>query len=124
MPTKPKRLCGLNGCQGLWDGQQCTVCDRKPGQERSGWANERRSSRHERGYDSKWVRLRARKLKANPFCEQCLEELAVEATEVHHVRPFRFKRDPLRLAWSNLQSLCRACHTEATATRKGTPGGG
>jgi len=64
----------------------------------------------QRGYDGKWRRLRALKLKRNPLCEEC-ERLGrvVPATMVHHIVPI--EQDPtLRLVWSNLMSLCEACH--------------
>ena len=102
MPTKPKRLCGRNGCPGLWDGHRCTICDRKPDDRKSGWVSDRRGSRHERGYDSKWVKLRARKIKADPFCERCMRHgFTEEAKIVDHIRSFHGTRDPLRLSITN-----------------------
>ena len=39
--------------------------------------------------------------------------------QVHHIIPFKGKHDPLRLAWHNLESLCRACHGMKTGAQGG-----
>jgi 5-methylcytosine-specific restriction enzyme A len=72
----------------------------------------------QRGYDAHWTRLRALYVKAHPFCEDCLanESKQVPVCIVDHKQPFTSLTDPLRLAWSNLRSLCRTCH--ATKTHK------
>ncbi len=64
----------------------------------------------ERGYDSTWRKLSEQKRKLNPLCEGCEADDKVEpATQVHHIVPISV--DPsLRLKWSNLMSLCDACH--------------
>ena len=62
---------------------------------------------------SKWKKIRDAKIKANPLCECCNEQLA---QEVHHIQPLEdFSHDPQtmeQLAYDpgNLQSLCRECH--------------
>ncbi len=70
-------------------------------------------------YNSKgWKRLRALYINNHPLCEQCLLKCrSVPAEEVHHIRPFLFgkteeERWNLLLDYSNLMSLCRACHDE------------
>lgn len=61
-------------------------------------------------YSSKWARLRALFLQANPLCRYC-ERLGrtTAATVVDHVKPHR--GDPV-LFWrqSNWQGLCDPCH--------------
>ena len=108
MPARTLTTCPTAGCHGLWDGQRCTVCDRKPQQH--GWHDDR-PSRSRRGYGRDWLRLRARKLKQQPLCEDCWAQgVVTAATTVDHVQPFQGPGDPLRLAWGNLRSLCEACH--------------
>jgi len=118
MPTKPPRTCSRFGCPGVRGPDGCTVCE--AGKRKTGWeSDKRRGSRHERGYDSQWVKLRARKLKADPMCERCEAEGFDEvAIEVHHKVAFKGLRDPLRLAWDNLESVCKGCHQKATGARK------
>jgi 5-methylcytosine-specific restriction protein A len=115
MPTRAKRPCPRKMCKGLWDGKTCTVCSHKP--RRWNWGDDKeRGTAAERGYDRDWFRLRARKIKTSPICERC----GVEPTEqVHHIKPFKGKDDPLRLAWSNLESLCGWCHGRETGRRGG-----
>ena len=116
MPKKPPTLC-RPPCPGLWNGERCTVCDRKPSQ--TGWADDKqRGTRQARGYDNDWLKLRARKLRDKPLCEVCEEAgKIVVATQVHHVKPFRGLRDPLRLDMRNLQSVCDACHGRLTSSQ-------
>lgn len=74
-----------------------------------------RGSAKDRGYDGQWVKLRNAFIAENPLCKHCDERgETMLATEVDHIRPFRGKDDPLRLAPSNLQSLCHSCHVVKT----------
>ena len=64
--------------------------------------------------------MRLRKLVRNPLCEVCLAKgLTEEARQVHHIKAFKGLRDLLRLAWSNLQSVCVPCHKELTREASG-----
>lgn len=70
-----------------------------------------RGSRHERGYDADWVRLRDWFMAQpeNQLCVLCDEQgLTVKATDCDHIVPFRGKADPRRLDPTNLQPLCEA----------------
>jgi 5-methylcytosine-specific restriction protein A len=74
-----------------------------------------RGSRHERGYDNVWARLRNWYLADNPLCEHCLLDEVIEpAVDVDHVIPIKVAPDR-RLDPTNLQSLCRRCHNMKTA---------
>lgn len=92
----------------------------RPDKFRPGNMRERRLSRFapkwRKWYStSRWQRLRERQLSQNPLCVTCLSVGVTEpATDVDHIRPHR--GDPL-LFWDakNLQSLCKACHSEKTA---------
>lgn len=62
-----------------------------------------------------WVRLREAFREANPLCSACQAAGRVEpATEVHHIIK-RESRPDLALEWSNLESLCKSCHSRRTA---------
>jgi 5-methylcytosine-specific restriction endonuclease McrA len=78
-----------------------------------------RPPRHSSPYDAQWQALRARKLHTDPICEigkwcSDLPLVRRQATEVDHIVPIA-ERPDLRLAWWNLQSVCRQCHRWKTA---------
>lgn len=66
----------------------------------------------------RWRELREAKLDANPVCELCEKAGRVTpATLVHHRIPIetaltRAGMEELAYRWSNLQSLCRPCHSD------------
>ena len=120
MPSRTLTTCPTPGCPGLWDGERCTVCSRKP--QRHGWRDDRqRGNRHSRGYDAQWDKLQKAKLARSPLCERCLRKEPPEATPavcVHHKHGFDGLADPRRLDWNELESYCQACHDEETAKRR------
>jgi len=64
----------------------------------------------ERGYDHRWRRLSELKRQEDPLCEECEREgMVTPATEVHHIIPVRLA-PMMRLSWSNIVSVCKACH--------------
>jgi 5-methylcytosine-specific restriction endonuclease McrA len=66
------------------------------------------------GYDAAWERLRSVHLHDNPLCAACLVwDGYVAAEHVDHIEPIRLAPDR-RLDPSNLQSLCRPCHSRKT----------
>lgn len=73
-------------------------------------------TRHERGYDNEWVRLRASVLDAEPLCRRCAKQGRVTAaTQVHHIQRFIGLDDPLRLDPRNCEPICRPCHDAESA---------
>jgi len=67
-----------------------------------------------RGYDGVWRRLRRSYLASAPICVFCEEQgRIIEATEVDHIRSIR-EAPELRLEWTNLQALCKRCHSRKT----------
>ena len=61
-----------------------------------------------------WRRLRRWHLNRHPLCEACAElGLVVPATEVDHIIP-RAVAPELRYDTSNLQALCKGCHSRKT----------
>lgn len=64
---------------------------------------------------AQWRQLRLRHLAAHPLCADCAAlGGVVAATEVDHIVPHRGDRG-LMIARSNLQSLCKPCHSRKTA---------
>ena len=59
---------------------------------------------------SPWRKLRAYKLSITPFCERCNDL----ASEVHHVIERKIRPD-LELNITNLESLCKTCHSKHTS---------
>jgi 5-methylcytosine-specific restriction protein A len=65
-------------------------------------------------YEStRWRKLRALKLRHEPLCRLCPPDYRRPAVEVDHILPIRDRPD-LAWVWSNLQSLCRECHSRKT----------
>jgi len=110
MPYKPKQYCRFPGCNQLVDTRYCEQ-HKKPVSK----YEEDRESASNRGYDRKWQRLRAYKLRLNPLCEECLKHGIVEpAEEVHHIKSVE-QYPELRLVLDNLESLSKSCHSKKTA---------
>lgn len=75
-----------------------------------------RPSSHQRGYDQDWYRLRNAYIAANPMCE--VPGCTAKAAHVDHRTPVAVRPD-LRLVWSNLQSMCKPCHSRKTVREDG-----
>lgn len=81
----------------------------------SRWPKE---SRHKRGYNSRWDRIRLQALKRDHYlCQPCQTKGRVTpAKEVDHIVPkSKGGTDDL----TNLQSICIDCHTAKTAQDEG-----
>jgi 5-methylcytosine-specific restriction enzyme A len=79
-----------------------------------------RGSAYARGYDARWQKISRLYRNQHPMCEQCERqgrETLAECTD--HITPFHGVHDPLRLLWSNLQSLCWECHSRKTVEQDG-----
>lgn len=88
-------------------------------------ADQRRGSARERGYDTRWAKASAGRLKRHPVCEYCeagaFGPACVSAAELtDHLYPHRGDRD---LFWrADLWvSACASCHNgpKQTAERRG-----
>lgn len=67
--------------------------------------------RFQRFYQSAdWQRLRSYVLASNPICAVCRKDVA---TECDHIVPLAENYN-LRLTLSNLQGLCKSCHSKKT----------
>jgi 5-methylcytosine-specific restriction endonuclease McrA len=100
MPYAPPRACKCGAV--VPAGQKCRRCTKA--------ADQQRGSRHERGYDTSWNRLRVTYLRCHPGCAVCG---ATDGVDVDHKMSIR-ERPDLRLEWSNLQTLCRRRHNQKT----------
>lgn len=71
-----------------------------------------------------WRELRVRKIRANPLCEQCLKKgYITSARAVHHIIPVESGKSEqecrdLAFRYSNLMSVCFACHSEIHKTQR------
>lgn len=87
----------------------------KPHAERNKEYDARRGSRHERNYNSRWVKAREAWLRKYPLCKECERHgYITAATVVDHIMPHRGDKV---LFWdkTNWQSLCKTHHDEKTA---------
>ncbi len=117
-PTRALRPCSRPLCPELVSGGYCAAHGRE--------VDEDRGTADERGYNTKWRRIRAQYIKSrgpNPRCDECgrTAEEAGGPLEVDHIDG----RGPRgNNAWSNLQLLCKEDHSRKTAAQtRGVPAG-
>lgn len=111
MPNKPKRPCQFPGCPELTETRSCAKHKRQ--------VMGPRLSPAQRGYDARWRRLRKTILAKYPLCQHCLERGAyVPTSEVDHIDGNVQNNSP-----SNLQALCKPCHSRKTMTKLRGRGG-
>ena len=107
MPKLPPRPCTYPRCKAYAtnDGR----CDEH--QVRHRWNHTK--NRHERGYDSKWVKLREKVLIRDEYlCQVCKANgIYTQAKEVDHIVPKALGGSD---SFDNLQAICKHCHREKT----------
>ena len=104
MPRKPPKPCSYPGCPELTHERYCPRHAKKEQQQ----YDQRRGTAYQRGYGSRWTRIRKRFLMENPLCVECYREGRAEpATIAHHVIP---KDQGGSDNDDNLQALCVAHH--------------
>ena len=117
MPKRIARPCRTHGCGSTTTDRQGYCDTHKPTE--SSWSKWQRRSgnRHQRGYGSKWDKLRKVILSRDfGLCQICLKAgRTSEASHVDHIRP---KSQGGTDAEENLQSLCKPCHDHKTATER------
>ena len=117
MPYVPKHPCSKPGCPNLVD-RGVRFCP-EHAKAQATLYDKHRGSAAERGYDAIWQKVRRRKLRRNPVCEECNRE---PATTVHHIIPIS-ENPRLRLRADNLMALCRDCHERIERDRGKRYGG-
>lgn len=109
MPSAAKRQCAQPGCPELVERGRCP----KHQAAKHKGIDARRGSSTERGYDTDWRRLRAYVLRNEPLCRECRQNERLEVgVEVDHIIPIG--DGGKRLDQSNLQPLCKPCHSRKT----------
>jgi len=112
MPHKPLPPCAYPGCPALAEagGRYCAAHKAKANKAEQ----ERRGTSTQRGYGSRWQRLRVLVLARDPVCRYpgCAEL----STDVDHIVP---KSQGGADAMDNLQGLCHEHHSLKTAREDG-----
>ena len=104
MPIGSKRICTYPGCNTLVFEHRCA--------KHPYHREDTRPSAIERGYDSKWTRLRNAYVRAHPICEIQEKCNGDAVAEVDHIVPIA--QGGARLDERNLQGACRPCHAWKT----------
>jgi 5-methylcytosine-specific restriction protein A len=115
MPRRAARPCARPGCPALALAGTATCVGHTPADSRP--------SASARGYGRRWQRVRALQLARSPVCADPRGRHAkriMAASEVHHVvaRQAGGSDHP-----SNLQSLCKSCHSHETMMERQGEGG-
>ncbi len=117
MPIKPGHPCAHRGCPAIVrDGRYCA--EHKTDSQAY---DQRRGASSQRGYGSRWRRLRFMVLRADPLCadpwgvHKKTGEVVL-ATDVDHIVA---KSAGGTDAMDNLQPLCHACHSKKTSAVDG-----
>lgn len=118
MPWAAKRPCKHSGCPALVSKGYCNEHQHKAAQARQ-QADSQRGTSSQRGYGSRWQKVRATFLAHHPLCAHCKASGYITAAKVvDHIRPHRGDQ---ALFWNhdNWQALCKPCHDRKTATEDG-----
>ena len=107
MPTAAPTACSHGGCANYAaSGSKC--------REHASSDNQQRGTATARGYDAHWRRLRHLVLLDEPLCASCLSRgRYTPANEVDHIVPIAVA-PARRLDRTNLQALCKTCHSRKT----------
>lgn len=119
MNRKPNRACGEPLCvrYAMAGSAYCETHAAQHARTYRGREDRRSAARLYRS--CQWVALRRQQLGALPFCAECLRAGRYTlASEVDHVVPHR-NDERLFFDPSNLQSLCKPCHSVKTAREDG-----
>ncbi len=112
MPYAALRPCSYPGCiELIRRGSYCEQHNKKLEADR----DMERGNAAARGYDARWRRLRKMYLAAYPICVDPFNDhggQVIQATEVDHKVP---RREGGSDEWSNLQALCKHCHSKKGA---------
>ncbi len=112
MPMRAHRVCNASGCGELIRGRT-RYCEAHAHLAHPPTPRRPRLSPSKRGYGAAWRRLRKRILARDPVCRGCF---VAGSTDVDHVVP---RSQGGSDHPSNLQGLCRSCHSSKTAREDG-----
>jgi 5-methylcytosine-specific restriction protein A len=119
MPTRAGRPCRWPGCPEIIPPQGAPYCPAHASEASRQYEAQRPSSSR-RGYGANWRKVRAMYLARCPICEdpegQHRGGPPVLASEVHHIKPLA---EGGTNKFSNLQALCKSCHSRLTAKASG-----
>lgn len=118
MPTKPQPACRFPGCpeRAVPGKQYCAAHYKVTEAQRR---EKLKDDECEQFYHTPtWRRLRMEVLRREPLCRRCAQAgITREARVVDHIVPIRQGGD--KMAMSNLQPLCTACHEKKTIEEGG-----
>ncbi len=114
MPKKPKRGCAFGWCPRLAvEGEK--YCEKHLKQETRKYERFGRDKNTKKMYKGNWPKIRARFVKENPYCTECLKAGLLTPTEhVHHIKPLSEGGTHEK---SNLMALCKSCHSRIHSQR-------
>ncbi len=105
MPRRAMSPCGETGCPELCYTPRCRVHTREAEKR---WKDPSRQKVYQ---SRRWRGVRLQVLKEHPWCQNCGINIA---TDVDHVVALADDGDPYDR--SNLQALCKRCHSSKTMT--------
>lgn len=110
VPRKPKRPCSQPGCPELTDHRFCPAHVRA---EDERYRTYQRDPAINKRYDHRWHKIRNAYIAKHPLCEHCqVTGRVTPAAEVDHIVPL--ERGGTHDE-TNLQALCKPCHSSKTA---------
>ena len=121
MPRRPKHPCAYPGCPELTEKRYCEVHTKVMNKR---YETQKRNPETSKRYKGSWHKIREAYKASHPYCEICYKRwveagcppnLIPPLTEhVHHILPLS---EGGTHAMSNLQSLCKSCHSRIHAQR-------
>lgn len=117
MPQKTGRPCAKPGCPIIVKGASASNFCQEHGRQEQRRFDQERGTAAQRGYNSRWRKIRRMQLARSPICQDphgihAENGEVVAANEVDHVIPLSQGGTH---AMANLQSLCKKCHSTKTA---------
>jgi len=108
MPRAALKPCCVAGCKNITSSRYC--------EQHQNHGDKQRATSYERGYDSRWRKVRLVYLRSNPLCVICSTEGRLTAANViDHIKPHK-GNDALFWDELNWQALCESCHNRKTLT--------
>ncbi len=119
MPYKRKRPCSILSCPNLIAvGKYCEVHRQNQAEEST---RKNTSERHRHENTRRWQKVRMMYLRNYPLCVECGKQNKINpASEVHHIVPVTHGGEDTE---TNLEPLCKSCHSKKTASERKAYGG-